>query len=104
VRQPAAGPDRVADRVDRADARSALLADTGVVGGNWGWFETRRSSGSRRRRMILSIASILAAIALLVLASQLGIASSPEITAKVAVIAGLLIAGVVLGLRPWSRS
>ena len=31
--EPAARPDRVADRVDGADAGPALLADAGVVGG-----------------------------------------------------------------------
>ena len=64
VRQPAASPDRVADRVDRADARPALLADAGVVGreehpaarlevravGDGPRQPLRRPSGSRRVR------------------------------------------------------
>jgi hypothetical protein len=75
-----------------------------AISGNWGWIKTGRSRGSRRRRIALTIACIGVGLVLVVLLGQLGIASSPDITRKVLFIVGLLVVGVVVGLRPWSES
>jgi hypothetical protein len=74
------------------------------MGGNWGPIPTGRTPGSQRRRVALSIGSVVAAIVLVLALANLGAASDPSITGTVLLILVLLIAGVVVGLRPWSRS
>jgi hypothetical protein len=74
------------------------------VSGNWGRIPTGRSAGSRRRRIALAIASVVAGLILFSLLGQLGAGASREIKPEVLLIVGLLIIGVVYGLRPWSDS
>ena len=74
------------------------------MSGNWGRIPTGRSHGSRRRRIALSIASVVAGLILISLLRQLGAGAGPDINAQVLLIVGLLIIGVVYGLRPWSDS
>jgi hypothetical protein len=69
------------------------------MSGNWGNLPTGRSGGSRRRRIALSIASVVAGLFLMSNLDKVGTASG-----EVLLIVGLLIVGVVFGLRPWSNS
>ena len=65
--------------------------------GNWGNIPTGRSRGSRRRRIALSVASVVAGTILLSNLDRVGTAAG-----QVLVVVGLLVVGVLYGLRPWS--
>ena len=69
--------------------------------GNWGSFTHIRSRASQRRRIALTIASLVAGVVLVVVATNFG--AGGEIGLQVAVILGLLVLGVLFGLRPWAR-
>jgi hypothetical protein len=71
------------------------------MSGNWGSIPTRRSGGSRRRRVVLSAASIVVGVLLVKLAGQFFGGADAQLDGYVAVIAVLLIAGVLWDLRPW---
>ena len=71
------------------------------MGGNWGNIPIRRSSGSRRRRVILTVASIVALVVLVTLARDFF--GPGDIPGQVWLIVGMLALGVVWGLRPWAK-
>ena len=70
--------------------------------GNLGNIPFRRSGGSRRRRIVLSIASIVALVALIVLAGTFF--RAPHVTpVEIWILVALLVLGIVWRLRPWAK-
>lgn len=69
--------------------------------GNWGNIPTRRTRGSRRRRIILSIASVAALVILLTLGTSFFRGNIAEIGGPLLLIGSVLVAGVLWDLRPW---
>jgi VIT1/CCC1 family predicted Fe2+/Mn2+ transporter len=69
--------------------------------GNWGGFTHVRSRASHRRRLVLTIGSLVAGVALVLVTLDFG--RGGQIPLMVATIVALLILGIVLGLRPWDR-
>jgi hypothetical protein len=76
-----------------------------MSGGNWGfeYVDHIRSRRSWRTRIALTIASILAAVVLVVLVLDLGRGIVGEFAVELIILVGLLVAGILLGLRPWAR-
>jgi hypothetical protein len=76
-----------------------------MSGGNWGfeYIDHIRSRRSWRTRIALTIASILAAVVLVVLVLDLGRGIVGEFAVELIILVGLLVAGILLGLRPWAR-
>jgi hypothetical protein len=70
--------------------------------GNWGYTLFRRSGGSRRRRVVLAVASIVALVLLVYLAGSF-FGLSRAMPGAIWLIASLLMPGIVWGLRPWAR-
>ena len=70
--------------------------------GNWGYIPFRRSGGSRRRRVLLSVASVVALVVLAYLAGTF-FGASGAMPGSISVIAVLLVLGIVWGLRPWAK-
>ena len=71
------------------------------MGGNWGNIPIRRSGGSRRRRVIVTIASIVALVVLVTLARDFF--GPGDIPGQVWLIVGMLAVGIAWGLRPWAK-
>ena len=73
------------------------------MSGNWGFefIDHVRSRRPWRTRVALTIASILAAVVLLVLLFQFG--HGFIVDQNILIIFGLLALGIVVGLRPWAR-
>lgn len=71
--------------------------------GNWGNIPTRRTRGSQRRRIILSVASVAALVVLVVLGTQFFRGSFGEAAGPLLLIGFFLVAGVFWDLRPWRR-
>ena len=69
------------------------------MGGNWGHIPIRRSGGSRRRRIILSVVSLIALVVLVKVTQDFFTGGGAP--AEIWLIAGMLVVGVVWGLRPW---
>lgn len=69
--------------------------------GNWGDIPIRPSGGSRRRRIVLAVACIVAVVVLVKLARDFFTPS--DVPFAVWYIVGLLTVGIVWGLRPWRR-
>jgi hypothetical protein len=76
-----------------------------MSGGNWGfeYIDHIRSRRSWRTRIALTIASILAAVVLVVLVLDLGRGIVGEFADELIILVGLLVGGILLGLRPWAR-
>jgi hypothetical protein len=76
-----------------------------MSGGNWGfeYVDHIRSRRSWRTRIALTIASILAAVVLVVLVLDLGRGIVGEFADELIILVGLLVGGILLGLRPWAR-
>jgi hypothetical protein len=70
--------------------------------GNWYDVRFRRSGGSRRRRVVLAVASIVALAALVYLASTF-FGPPAAMPGGVWLISALLVMGIVWGLRPWAK-
>jgi hypothetical protein len=73
------------------------------MSGNWGFefIDHVRSRWPWRTRVALTIASILAAVVLVVLLLQFG---HGLVDPNILIILGLLATGIVFGLRPWART
>jgi len=71
------------------------------MGGNWGDVPVRRSGGSRPRRIILAVASIVALVVLVTLARDFF--GPGGVPGQVWLIIGMLAVGIVWGLRPWVK-
>ena len=72
------------------------------MSGNWGFefIDHVRSRRPWRTRVALTIASLLAAVVLVVLLLQFG---RGLFDPSILIIFGLLATGIVFGLRPWAR-
>jgi len=69
--------------------------------GNWGSFSHVRSRASQRRRILMAVASFVAGTILVVVTLHFG--GEGQIQLMAAAMLGLLVLGVLLGLRPWAR-
>jgi hypothetical protein len=69
--------------------------------GNWGDIPTRRTRGSRRRRIVLSVLSVVVLVLLVMLSRQFFGGRSGMVDGIVLLMGLLLVAGVLWDLRPW---